>query len=46
VGPRAADILGPVALAIQTGAAIDDLAAIHGAHPTESELAFMATRLV
>lgn len=46
VGPHAADILAPVALAIQTGATLDDLAAVYGAHPTGSELTFMAARSV
>lgn len=44
VGPHAADALAPVALAIQMGASLDDLAAVQGAHPTVSELAFMAAR--
>lgn len=44
VGPHAADALAPVALAIQMRASLDDLAAVHGAHPTVSELAFMAAR--
>lgn len=46
VGPHAAEALAPVALAIQMGAALDDLAAVQGAHPTVSELAFMAARSV
>ncbi|MBK7896090.1 MAG: NAD(P)/FAD-dependent oxidoreductase [Anaerolineaceae bacterium] len=44
VGPHAGDILAPVALAIQVGATLDDLAAIFAAHPTLSELAFAAAR--
>lgn len=38
------DVLAPVALAIQVGATLDDLAAIFAAHPTLSELAFAAAR--
>ncbi len=44
VGPHAGDVLAPVALAIQVGASLDDLAAIFAAHPTLSELAFAAAR--
>ncbi|MEZ4593507.1 MAG: NAD(P)/FAD-dependent oxidoreductase [Chloroflexota bacterium] len=44
VGPHAGDVLAPVALAIQVGATLDDLAAIFAAHPTLSELAFAAAR--
>jgi len=44
VGPHAGDVLAPVALAIQMGASLDDLAAIFAAHPTLSELAFAAAR--
>lgn len=44
VGPHAGDVLAPVALAIQVGATLDDLAAIFAAHPTVSELAFAAAR--
>lgn len=44
VGPHAADVLAPVALAIQLEATLDDLAALFGAHPTISELAFIAAR--
>jgi dihydrolipoamide dehydrogenase len=45
VGPNAADILAPVALAIQSGLVMDDLATVFGAHPTLSELPFLAARL-
>jgi pyruvate/2-oxoglutarate dehydrogenase complex dihydrolipoamide dehydrogenase (E3) component len=45
VGPRAADVLAPVAMAIHMSAALDDLAAVYSAHPTISELAFTAARL-
>ena len=44
VGPHAGDVLAPVALAIQVGASLNDLAAIFAAHPTLSELAFAAAR--
>lgn len=44
IGPHAADVLAPVALAIQQGASLDDLASLYGAHPTVSELAFAAAR--
>jgi len=46
VGPHAADVLAPIALAIQMNATLDDLASLYGAHPTVSELAFMAARAV
>ena len=44
VGSHAGDLLAPVALAIQVGATVADLAAIYAAHPTLSELAFAAAR--
>ena len=44
VGPHAGDVLAPVALAVQVGASINDMAAIFAAHPTLSELAFAAAR--
>jgi pyruvate/2-oxoglutarate dehydrogenase complex dihydrolipoamide dehydrogenase (E3) component len=44
VGSHAADVLAPVAMAIHMNAALDDLAALYSAHPTISELAFMAAR--
>lgn len=44
VGLHAADVLAPIALAIQVGASLNDLAAVFPAHPTLSELAFMAAR--
>ena len=46
VGPHAADVLAPVALALEKEATIADLAAIYPAHPTLSELVFMAARTV
>jgi pyruvate/2-oxoglutarate dehydrogenase complex dihydrolipoamide dehydrogenase (E3) component len=45
VGPHAADVLTPVALAIQMELSLDDLARMYAAHPTLSELAFMVARL-
>lgn len=44
VGAHAGDVLAPIALAIQVGATLDDLAGIFAAHPTLSELAFAAAR--
>lgn len=44
VGPHAGDVLAPVALAIQVGATLEELASIFAAHPTLSELAFAAAR--
>jgi len=44
VGPHAADALAPVAVAIQLHAKLSDLASLYGAHPTISELPFMAMR--
>lgn len=46
VGAHAADLLAPVALAIQTGATIADLAAVFAAYPTLSEAVFAAARAV
>jgi len=43
-GPHAAEVLAPIAVAIQLGATIEDLAATGGATPTLSELAFLAAR--
>lgn len=45
VGPHAADVLAPAAVAMQAGMSVTELAALHGAHPTVSELAFLAARL-
>ncbi len=44
VGPHAADVLAPVALAIAWGATVEQLAEVAGAHPTVSELAFLAAQ--
>ncbi|GAB4442072.1 MAG: NAD(P)/FAD-dependent oxidoreductase [Anaerolineae bacterium] len=44
VGPHAADVLSPVAVAIQLYATLDDIAPIFVAHPTLSELVFAAAR--
>jgi dihydrolipoamide dehydrogenase len=43
-GPHAAETLAPVVVALKLGARLDDLAALYGAHPTLSELAFLAAR--
>jgi dihydrolipoamide dehydrogenase len=45
VGSHAADVLAPVALAIQLNASLDDMASLYPAHPTVSELAFLAARM-
>ncbi|MEJ2559478.1 MAG: FAD-dependent oxidoreductase [Anaerolineae bacterium] len=45
VGAHVADVLASVALAIQMELSLDDLATMYAAHPTLSELAFMAARL-
>ena len=44
VGDHAADVLAPVMVAIHTGMTIQDFAALYAAHPTLSELAFVAAR--
>lgn len=44
VGPHAADVLAPVAVAIQLNATLDDIAPVFAAHPTLSELALAAAR--
>jgi dihydrolipoamide dehydrogenase len=44
VGSHAADLLAPVALAIQTNATLADLAAVFAAYPTLSETIFTAAR--
>ena len=44
VGPHAADVLAPVAVAIRMGARLDEVAPIFAAHPTLSELVFIAAR--
>ena len=46
VGPHAADILAPVMVAIQVKLHIEEFGALYSAHPTMSELVFMAARLV
>jgi dihydrolipoamide dehydrogenase len=43
-GPHAAEVLAPIAVAIQLGATVEDLAATGSANPTLSELAFLAAR--
>ena len=44
VGHHAADALAPVALAIETGATVEQLAAPAAAYPTVSEVAFLAAQ--
>lgn len=44
VGPHAADVLAPVALALQLGASLEHLAPVFAAHPAITELAFVAAR--
>jgi pyruvate/2-oxoglutarate dehydrogenase complex dihydrolipoamide dehydrogenase (E3) component len=44
VGSHAADVLAPVALAIQLEATLEQVAAVFAAHPAFSELAFIAAR--
>lgn len=44
VGAHAADLLAPIAIAIQQQVTLDDLASIYPAHPTLSELVFAAAR--
>lgn len=46
VGDHAADVLAPLAVAIQAGMTATELATLYGAHPTISELAFIAARAV
>ncbi len=43
-GPEAAGILAPIALALKLGAHLSDLADLYAAHPTLSELPFLAAR--
>ena len=44
VCPEAAEILAPLAVALRAGMRIEDLAAVHTAHPTFTELAILAAR--
>ncbi|MCA9959772.1 MAG: NAD(P)/FAD-dependent oxidoreductase [Anaerolineales bacterium] len=44
VGPHAGDVIAPVAVALQAELTVAALGALYGAHPTLSELAFMAAR--
>lgn len=44
VGHHAAEALAPVAMALQTGATVEQLAAPAAAYPTVSELAFLAAQ--
>ena len=44
VGPHAADVLSPVAVAIKLGGGLEDLAGLYAAYPSLSELSFIAAR--
>ena len=44
-GPRATDLIGEYALAVEMGATLDDLALTSHAHPTFAEAAFEAAEL-
>ena len=44
VGPHAADVIAPVAVAIRAGLTMQEFGVLYGAHPTFSELAFTAAR--
>jgi dihydrolipoamide dehydrogenase len=44
VGRHAADVLAPVALALQLGATVEQMGAVYGANPAITELAFIAAR--
>jgi pyruvate/2-oxoglutarate dehydrogenase complex dihydrolipoamide dehydrogenase (E3) component len=46
VGMQATEALAPVAMAIKMKASVDDLASMQGAHPTISELPFIAARAI
>ena len=46
VGPHAADVLAPVMVAIKANLNIKEFGNLYGAHPTMSELAFIAARQV
>ncbi|KAA3659238.1 MAG: NAD(P)/FAD-dependent oxidoreductase [Chloroflexi bacterium] len=46
VGPHAADVLAPVMVAIQANLTIQEFGNLYGAHPTMSELPFIAARQV
>jgi pyruvate/2-oxoglutarate dehydrogenase complex dihydrolipoamide dehydrogenase (E3) component len=46
VGHHAADVLAPVMVAIHAGMTVAEFAALYAAHPTMSELAFAAARIV
>ena len=44
VGADANNLLAPIAVAIRMNGSVQDLASVYGAHPTVSELAFVAAR--
>ena len=45
VCPEGAEILAPLAVAIRAGMTIEELASVHTAHPTFTELAVLAARM-
>ena len=44
LGPNAADVLAPVAVALQLKATLNQMAEIYAPHPSLSELSFIAAR--
>lgn len=45
VGPHAADVIAPIAVALSGGLTLAQFGVLYGAHPTITELAFTAARL-
>ncbi len=45
VGPHAADVVAPIAVALRGGLTLTQFGVLYGAHPTITELAFTAARL-
>jgi pyruvate/2-oxoglutarate dehydrogenase complex dihydrolipoamide dehydrogenase (E3) component len=45
VCPEAAEVIAPLAVAIRAGMTVEALASVYAAHPTFSELAFLAARM-
>ncbi len=45
VGPHAADLAAPIAVAMRGGLTMAEFGALYGAHPTITELAFAAARI-
>jgi dihydrolipoamide dehydrogenase len=46
LGPHAADVLTPVAVALSLGASVRQMAEVYAPHPTLSELPFVASRKI